>query len=80
MNLVEKNICPRDIMTMATFENAITVDMAIGGSSNTALHLPAIAHEAELDLPLDLFDTISKKTPYLTKLSPGGSHHIIDLN
>ena len=80
MNLLEKNIRPRDIMTAKAFENAITVDMAIGGSSNTALHLPAIAHEAGIDLPLELFDKISKKTPYLTKLSPGGSHHIIDLN
>ncbi len=80
MNLLEKNIRPRDIMTAKAFENAITVDMAIGGSSNTALHLPAIAHEAGIDLPLKLFDKISKKTPYLTKLSPGGSHHIIDLN
>ena len=80
MNLLEKNIRPRDIMTKKAFENAITVDMAIGGSSNTALHLPAIAHEAGIDLPLELFDKISKKTPYLTKLSPGGSHHIIDLN
>ena len=80
MNLVEKNICPRDIMTAQAFDNAITVDMAIGGSSNTALHLPAIAHEAGIELPLSRFDEISKKTPYLTKLSPGGSHHIIDLN
>ncbi len=80
MELVEKNICPRDIMTLKAFKNAITVDMAIGGSSNTALHLPAIAHEAGINLPLELFDKISKKTPYLTKLSPGGSHHIIDLN
>ena len=80
MNLVEKDIRPRDIMTAAAFDNAITVDMAIGGSSNTALHLPAIAHEAGIDLPLSRFDVISKKTPYLTKLSPGGSHHIIDLN
>ena len=80
MNLVEKNICPRDIMTAKAFDNAITVDMAIGGSSNTALHLPAIAHEAGIELPLSRFDEISKKTPYLTKLSPGGSHHIIDLN
>ena len=80
MNLVEKNIRPRDIMTVAAFDNAITVDMAIGGSSNTALHLPAIAHEAGIELPLSRFDVISKKTPYLTKLSPGGSHHIIDLN
>ena len=80
MNLVEKDIRPRDIMTAAAFDNAITVDMAIGGSSNTALHLPAIAHEAGIELPLSRFDVISKKTPYLTKLSPGGSHHIIDLN
>ena len=80
MNLVEKNIRPRDIMTAVAFDNAITVDMAIGGSSNTALHLPAIAHEAGIELPLSRFDVISKKTPYLTKLSPGGSHHIIDLN
>ena len=80
MNLVEKNIRPRDIMTAAAFDNAITVDMAIGGSSNTALHLPAIAHEAGIELPLSRFDVISKKTPYLTKLSPGGNHHIIDLN
>ena len=80
MNLVEKNIRPRDIMTAAAFDNAITVDMAIGGSSNTALHLPAIAHEAGIELPLSRFDVISKRTPYLTKLSPGGSHHIIDLN
>ncbi len=80
MNLVEKDIRPRDIMTAAAFDNAIAVDMAIGGSSNTALHLPAIAHEAGIELPLSRFDVISKKTPYLTKLSPGGSHHIIDLN
>lgn len=79
MDLVDKNICPLDIMTEKAFRNAITVDMAIGGSSNTALHLPAIAHEAGISLPLSLFDEISKKTPYLTKLSPGGSHHIIDL-
>ncbi|MDO4921551.1 MAG: dihydroxy-acid dehydratase [Phascolarctobacterium sp.] len=80
MKLVAENKCPRDIMTMEAFKNAITVDMAIGGSSNTALHLPAIAHEAGIQLPLELFDEISKHTPYLTKLSPGGSHHIIDLN
>ena len=79
MDLVEKNICPLDIMTADAFKNAITVDMAIGGSSNTALHLPAIAHEAGISLPLSLFDEISKKTPYLTKLSPGGSYHIVDL-
>lgn len=80
MTLVKKDIKPRDIMTMKAFENAIAVDMAIGGSTNTVLHLPAIAHEAGLDLPLDLFDEISKKAAYICKLSPGGSYHIQDLN
>lgn len=80
MTLVKKGIKPRDIMTMKAFENAIAVDMAIGGSTNTVLHLPAIAHEAGLDLPLDLFDEISKKAAYICKLSPGGSYHIQDLN
>ncbi|MDO4179094.1 MAG: dihydroxy-acid dehydratase [Phascolarctobacterium sp.] len=79
MEMWEKQILPRDIMTLDAFKNAITVDMAIGGSSNTALHLPAIAHDCGIDLPLELFDKISKKTPYLTKLSPGGTHHIIDI-
>jgi dihydroxy-acid dehydratase len=67
-------------MTMKAFENAIAVDMGIGGSSNTVLHLTAIAYEAGLELPLELFETMSAKTPYLTKLSPGGSHHMEDLN
>ena len=80
VRLVKEQLLPRDIMTMNAFKNAITVDMAIGGSSNTALHLPASAHEAGIKLPLSLFDKISKKTPYLTKLSPGGFHHMIDLN
>ena len=79
MSLVNQDIKPAQIMTAAAFNNAITVDMAIGGSSNTALHLPAIAHEAGIELPLEVFDKISKHTPYLTKLSPGGTHHIIDL-
>ena len=80
MKLLEKNIRPRDIMTMKAFENAITVDMGIGGSSNTVLHLTAIAYEAGLELPLTLFDSIAAKTPYLTKMSPSGSHHLEDLN
>ncbi len=80
MTLVAKDIKPRDIMTMKAFENAVAVDMGIGGSSNTVLHLPAIAHDAGLELPLSLFDAISAKTPYITKLSPGGSHHLQDLN
>ena len=80
VRMVKEQVLPRDIVTMNSFKNAITVDMAIGGSSNTALHLPAIAHEAGIKLPLELFDTISKKTPYLTFLSPGGPHHMTDLN
>ena len=80
MKLIEQNIRPRDILTRKAFENAIMVDMAIGGSSNTVLHLPAIAHEAGIELPLSLFDEISAKTPYITKMSPGGAHFITDLN
>ncbi len=80
LELVKKDIKPRDIMTKNAFENAIAVDMGIGGSSNTVLHLTAIAHEAGIDLPLSLFDEISAKTPYITKLSPGGFHHLQDLN
>jgi dihydroxy-acid dehydratase len=80
VELVAKDLKPRDIMTMKAFENAITVDMGIGGSSNTVLHLPAIAYDAGLELPLELFDKLSAKTPYITKMSPGGSHHLIDLN
>lgn len=80
VQLVKKDIKPRDIMTIKAFENAVAVDMGIGGSSNTVLHLTAIAHEAGIELPLALFDAISAKTPYITKLSPGGSHHLQDLN
>ena len=79
MDLVEKDIKPRDILTQKAFENAITVDMGIGGSSNTVLHLTAIAHEAGITLPAPLFDEISAKTPYITKLSPAGIHHMQDL-
>ncbi len=78
--LVEAGICPRDIMTQAAFENAIATDMAIGGSTNTVLHLPAIAHDAGFRLPLDVFDEISSRTPYLVKLSPSGPHHMQDLD
>ncbi len=79
MDLIEKDIKPRDILTKKAFENAITVDMGIGGSSNTVLHLTAIAHEAGISLPAQLFDEISAKTPYITKLSPAGTHHMQDL-
>lgn len=80
MDLVKKTVLPRDIMTLEAFENAIAVDMAIGGSTNTVLHLPAIAHEAGVDLSLDLFDEISRKARYITKMSPGGSYHMQDLD
>lgn len=80
VELVRKDIKPRDILTMKAFENAITVDMGIGGSSNTVLHLTAIAHEAGIELPAQKFDEISHRTPYITCLSPAGHHHIIDLN
>lgn len=80
MELVEKDIKPRDILTEKAFENAITVDMGIGGSTNTVLHLTAIAHEAGIELPAARFDEISRKTPYIAKLSPAGQHHMIDLN
>ncbi len=80
LDLVKRDIKPRDIMTRKAFENAITVDMGIGGSSNTVLHLTAIAHEAGIELPTPLFDEISRRTPYITKLSPAGKHHMIDLD
>ena len=80
MDLLKKDIKPRDIMTREAFENAITVDMGIGGSSNTVLHLTAIAHEAGIEIPAPLFDEISRRTPYITKLSPAGVHHMQDLD
>ena len=80
MEMVEKNIRPRDILTESAFRNAITVDMAMAGSTNTVLHLPAIAHEAGIKLNLETFDQISEKTPYIAKLSPSGYHHIEDLH
>lgn len=80
MELLKKDIKPRDILTEKAFENAITVDMGIGGSTNTVLHLTAIAHEAGIELPAARFDEISLKTPYIAKLSPAGTHHMIDLN
>ena len=80
MELLQKNIRPRDIATLAAFKNALAVDMALGCSTNTALHIPAIAHEAGFRLDLDLFNEISKKTPHLCHLSPAGHHHIEDLD
>lgn len=80
LDLIQRDIRPRDIMTREAFENAITVDMGVGGSSNTVLHLTAIAHEIGIELPAPLFDEISRRTPYITKLSPAGKHHMQDLD
>jgi dihydroxy-acid dehydratase len=80
MALLEKNIRPLDIMTKEAFENAIVVDMALGCSTNTALHLPAIAHEAGVKIGFEDFNRISKKTPHLCKLAPAGNHFIDDLD
>ena len=80
IEMLKKDIKPRDILTLKAFENAITVDMGIGGSSNTVLHLTAIAHECGIEIPATLFDEISRRTPYITKLSPAGTHHMQDLD
>ena len=80
MELLEKNIRPRDIMTEAAFMNALTVDMALGCSTNSMLHLPAIAHEVGIDLNLDIANEISAKTPNLCHLAPAGHSYIEELN
>ncbi len=80
MELLARNIRPRDIVTAKSVHNAVASDMALGGSTNTTLHLPAIFGEAGLHLSLDIFDEISRKTPNICKLSPAGSQHIEDLH
>ena len=80
MELVEKNIRPRDIMTPEAFQNALTVDMALGCSTNTMLHLPAIAREAGVELNLEIANEISAKTPNLCHLAPAGPTYMEDLN
>jgi dihydroxy-acid dehydratase len=85
LELIEKDIKPRDLMTDMAFENTFTVDVALGGSTNTVLHLPAVAHEAGLKFDLKKINEISAKTPNLCKLSParrsdGSQHYIEDLN
>ncbi len=79
MELLEKDIKPRDIATPAAFTNAIAVDMALGCSTNTVLHVPAVAHEAGISLNLDDFDRMSTRVPHLCSLSPAGPHHLEDL-
>lgn len=80
VGLVRDQITPRQILTRAAFENAIRVDLALGGSSNTVLHLLAIAHEAKIPLPLELFDELGKTTPQLAHMNPGGPHFMEDLD
>ncbi len=80
IRLLKDNVCPRDIVTQDSIYNAYTVDMAMGGSTNTILHFTAIAHEAGIDFPLKAINDISERTPYICKLSPAGEHHIEDLD
>ncbi|MGC2241662.1 MAG: dihydroxy-acid dehydratase [Acidimicrobiia bacterium] len=80
MNLLEQDIRPSDILTRPAFENAITVVMALGGSTNAVLHLLAIAHEAGVDLELEDFDRISRRTPHIGDLKPFGRYHMVDLD
>lgn len=79
VELVRKNIRPRDIVTRKSLENAVMVDMALGGSSNTVLHLAAIAHEAGITLDLKRIDRISRSVPHITRLEPAGTHYMEDL-
>ena len=80
MELIEKNIRPRDIMTKEAFHNALAVDMALGCSTNTMLHIPAIAHEAGVELDLDVANEISNRTPNLCHLAPAGRHYMEELD
>jgi dihydroxy-acid dehydratase len=79
MELIEKNIKPSDILVPEAFENALTVDMALGCSTNSVLHLPAIAHEMGVKLDLDIINEISARVPNLCRLAPSGPHHVQDL-
>ncbi len=79
VELVNKDIKPRDIMTKEAFYNAIALDMALGGSTNTTLHIPAIAYYADVDITLKDFDRFTEKIPHLTSLVPAGPHHVEDL-
>jgi dihydroxy-acid dehydratase len=80
VELVKNNVTPRSILTRAAFENAIRVDLALGGSSNTVLHLLAIAHEAGVELPLETFDILARETPQLASMNPAGKHFMEDLD
>jgi dihydroxy-acid dehydratase len=80
VGMVKEGLTPRKIMTRNAFENAIRIDMALGGSTNTSLHIPAIAHEAGIELPISIFDAISRRTPHICNMLPGGQHYLEDLD
>jgi dihydroxy-acid dehydratase len=80
VELLKKNITPSKILTKSAFYNAIAADMALGGSTNTVLHLKALAEELRIELPLELFDEISRKTPHLCNMAPAGPYKIVDLH
>lgn len=80
VELIKKNITPRMIMNSKAFENAIILDLALGGSTNTVLHITAIAHDAKVAIPLEIFDRLSKRTPHLVNMLPGGEHYLEDLD
>jgi len=80
VGMVKEGLTPRKIMTRNAFENAIRIDMALGGSTNTSLHIPAIAHEAGIELPISVFDAISRQTPHICNMLPGGQHYLEDLD
>ncbi|MDR1731394.1 MAG: dihydroxy-acid dehydratase, partial [Synergistaceae bacterium] len=79
MTLIQRNIRPRDIVTQTAIDNALAVDMALGGSTNTCLHIPAIAHAAGMKVPLEHIDEVSRRTPHLCSMSPGGKYYMYDL-
>lgn len=79
VQLVKKNVTPRKILGRKAFENAIMVDLALGGSTNTVLHIPAIAHDAGLSIALELFDELSLKIPHIANMLPGGENYLEDL-
>lgn len=79
LELIKEDVKPRDLMVREAFKNALTIDMALGCSTNSMLHLPAITHECEIEIDLDLANEISKKTPNLCRLSPAGNHYIEEL-
>ena len=80
VGMVKEDLTPRKIMTKNAFENAIRIDMALGGSTNTTLHIPAIAHEAGIGVTMEMFDRISRTTPHLCSMLPGGPTYMEDLD